>query len=175
MIGLQDALSILHETHLQPGVEAVSLNRSYGRILAVDLISTIEMPPFDKAAMDGYAVNSQDQSGEFAVTGVVAAGDAPGRAIGAGEAMRIMTGAPVPDGADQVVVREVSEEKNGKVRFSSRDAARNICLRGEDVKPGDLILPRGTRMGPAETASAAAIGENLLQVFRVPRVGILVT
>lgn len=175
MIGLKDALSILHEAHLRPGIEAVPLNRSYGRILAADLISTIEMPPFDKAAMDGYAVNTQDKAGEFTVTGVVAAGDAPGRVIGTHEAMRIMTGAPVPDGADQVVIREVSKEKNGKVRFSSREAARNICKRGEDVKPGDLILPQGTRMGPAETASAAAIGQNLLQVFRVPRVGILVT
>ncbi|MBN1196207.1 MAG: hypothetical protein JXA62_02260, partial [Candidatus Aminicenantes bacterium] len=119
MIGLKDALSILHEAHLRPVIEAVPLNRSYGRILAADLISTIEMPPFDKAAMDGYAVNTQDKAGEFTVTGVVAAGDAPGRVIGTHEAMRIMTGAPVPDGADQVVIREVSKEKNGKVRFSS--------------------------------------------------------
>ncbi|HDP93934.1 MAG TPA: molybdopterin molybdenumtransferase MoeA [Candidatus Aminicenantes bacterium] len=175
MIGLKDALSILDQAELQPDVESVPLSRSYGRILAEDLVSAIEMPPFDKAAMDGYAINSRDKSQQFRVTGVVAAGDFPERAVGAGEAVRIMTGAPVPKGADQVVVREVSEERGGNVYFSSRNAARNICRQGEDVKPGDLILARGTRMGPAETAVAAAIGRGRLQVFRIPRVGILVT
>jgi len=177
MIELTDALAILEKAGPKPPAEAenLELSRACGRILAEEVISAIQMPPFDKAAMDGYAISSTDTATEFRVTGVVAAGDPPGAAIKTGEALRIMTGAPVPAGADQVVIREVSDETEGRVRFTRRDNVRNICLRGEDLKPGDMVLAKGTRLGPAALAAAAAAGRARLKVAPIPRVAVLVT
>jgi len=89
--------------------------------------------------------------------------------------VRIMTGAPMPPGSDQVVIREHSLETEGVVRFSRRDDVMNVCLRGEDLKPGDLVLPDGVRMGPEEVAAAAAAGRNNLRAYRIPRVAVMVT
>ena len=175
MIELENALRILLRARWSPDTEKVDLDKAQGRILAGDLVSDIEMPPFDKAAMDGYAVNSRDESEEFRVTGVVAAGDISDTAIEAGQAIRIMTGAPMPPGSDQVVIREHSMETQGMVRFSRRDSTLNVCLRGEDLKPGDRVLRDGMRIGPAEIAAAAAAGAHRLRVYRVPRVVVLVT
>ncbi len=175
MIELREALQILEQTPQHPVSEVVPVAHALGRVLAEDVVSAIEMPPFDKAAMDGYAIHSQDPAAEWEVTGVVAAGAAPGARIEPGQAIRIMTGAPMPIGADQVVIREVSEERQGRVRFSSRDGEHNVCLRGEDLRPGDRVLARGARLGPAASAAAAAVGRDTLSVYRVPRVGVVVT
>ncbi len=175
MIQLNEALNRLQAEVLYPEGEEILLEKGLGRVLLEDIDSSIEMPPFDKAAMDGYAINSDDPEENFRVRNVIAAGDPPGTRLSMGEASRIMTGAPVPDGADQVVIREVSYEKDGRVTFTDRSGISNICLRGEDVREGQRILDRGTLMGPAEIGSAAAVGRNRIQVGRIPRVSVLVT
>ena len=156
-------------------------------VLAEDLVSPLDLPPWDNSAMDGFAVHSgdvhgatEDQPHELAVVEDIAAGGFPTRAIAPGEAARIMTGAPVPAGADGVVRVEHTDggsaigTPEAKVRiFSDTDAGKNIRRRGEDLHEGVGVLGRGAVLGPAGIGVAASIGRSQLAVIRRPRVAVL--
>ena len=165
----------------QMEVESVPLRKALGRVCAEDIAATVTMPPWSNSSMDGYAVRSADitpvMKGEpvkLRVVATVAAGEFAPRALKRGEAMRIMTGAPVPDGADSVIRREHTDGGSKKVEI--RDAAdvwKNIRPAGEDYQRGDMLARRGTPVRPALIGVLASSGVSTLRTFRRPRVAII--
>jgi molybdopterin molybdotransferase len=162
-----------------------------GQVLAEDIRSTIDIPPLDNSAMDGYAVKAEDMRGAseaspkiLSVTGKVAAGSMPRGEVKRGSAIRIMTGAPLPQGADAVVPFEDTDEVARKA--SHRDLSQigilrevrdgmNIRRKGEDIAKGSLVLKKGTVLRPSETGVLASLGHPAVAVIRRPFVSILAT
>ena len=157
-------------------VEPVALREAFGRTLASDLISVRTQPPSDVSAMDGYAVRRDEVTGgaRARLVGESAAGRGHGGALGIGEAVRIFTGAPVPDGADAILIQEDADVADGTVgtRTAMR-AGQHIRTKGLDFAAGALGLAKGTRLGPCELAMAAAMNHASVPVVRRPRIGIL--
>jgi len=175
MITIEEAQKILSAVPVKPAVEKESIHQALNRILAQDVESIIDMPPFDKSAMDGYAVNSEDNSMRFQVIEIISAGVIPAKKIKKGQCAKIMTGGMVPQGADRVVKKEVTVEEDGFMRIVDEDPNRNICLQGEDVKAGDVVLKKGIRIRAPEVGVLASMGLSILDVYRRPVVGILST
>lgn len=176
--------------HMLAGVvplagEEVPLGRALGRVLARDVVSAVTLPPWDNASMDGFAVRSADVSGASAdrpvrlrVVETIAAGRRGTRPVGAGEAARIMTGAPVPAGADSVVRVEDTEggADEGMVSVrDDRDAGRNVRARGEDVRADSVVLTAGTPITAAHVGVLSSVGCATPLVHRRPRVAVLAT
>jgi molybdopterin molybdotransferase len=161
--------------------EEIALADAAGRVLSDDVRSDVMLPPWDNAGMDGYAVRGADIAGASAerpvtlrVTRTVAAGQRATSAVGAGEAIRIMTGAPVPNGADSVVRIEDTDSGASTVRVTSaRDAGRNVRPRGEDVAANGVVAERGTRVTSGMLALLAAVGCARPRVARRPRIALL--
>ncbi|KAF1018292.1 MAG: Molybdopterin molybdenumtransferase [Paracidovorax wautersii] len=164
------------------GEESVATFDADGRVLARDLLAELDVPARDNSAMDGYAVRMADQAvaGEgavFAVSQRIPAGAAGDTPLAAGTVARIFTGAPVPPGADAVVIQEDSVAAGeGLVRFTARPVAgQNIRRAGEDIAQGQVVLARGRRLSAADIGLAASIGAAALPVGRRPRVALLST
>lgn len=159
----------------------VALSEALGRVLADDVVSPLALPPWDNASMDGYAVRAEDIRGahasapkEMRVITTIPAGGASSRSVGAGEAARIMTGAPLPEGADSVVRVEDTDGGAERVRITSdRDALRNIRPRGEDIAAGAVAVARGEQLHPGHIGFLAAVGRARVSVVRRPRVAVL--
>jgi len=175
MIPLHDAEQNLKAIPVFPATEKIPLQECTGRILAEPVTSPIDMPPFHKSAMDGYALKSEDPSKEYKVIEVIPAGTIPQQEIHNGECAKIMTGAMLPPGADRVVKVEVTEEKNRIMRLTGTDPNRNICYKGEDLKTGDRVLSPGIQIRPQETAVIASMGKAMVLVYKSPVVGIIAT
>jgi molybdopterin molybdotransferase len=160
------------------GVETVTLERSLGRVLAQPVVADRAQPPFDASAMDGWAIRRTDyQPGKpFAVAGESAAGKAYPRAVQVGEAVRIFTGAPVPAGADLVVIQEEAVRDGDTVRFEAGEAPKaNIRAAGGDFRSGDVLLAEGVVIDPWRLSLVASAGLAEVPVARRPRVAILAT
>jgi molybdopterin molybdotransferase len=151
-------------------------------VLAADVVAPIDIPPFDNTAMDGYAVRSADchrhGATTLAVLGVLPAGIAPSTRVGQGQALRIMTGAPIPDGADAVVMIEYTEsaEDGRYVRFERRVAAGDhVRIAGSDVVAGSTVLRAGLTLTPAQLGLLASVGAGLesTAAARMPRTRLL--
>jgi molybdopterin molybdotransferase len=178
-----DAVALLAARLTSLACEAVSLAEAAGRVLATEVASEVAVPPFDRAAMDGYALRGGETFGagpynplEFAVVGEALPGRPYPATVQPGQAVRIMTGAPLPDGTDAVLQAESAEESNGKVRISDAlPPGRNVGRRGEDVAVGAAVLPAGRVLRPQDVGVLASIGVNPVHVWRRPRVMILVT
>ncbi len=165
--------------------ESVPIIEALGRVLAESVESTISHPAWDNSAMDGYAVRSQDVAGASSENPAVLrliedvpAGKFPTRSVGPGEATKVMTGAPVPDGADGVTRLEYTEQSSDRDTVKivdSGDAGRNIRRKGEDLEAGDRPLQAGTHLRPAEIGILAMMGRPEALVYRRPKVGILST
>jgi molybdopterin molybdotransferase len=160
--------------------ELVPIDQAQGRVLAHAITSSRDLPSWDNSAMDGFAVRSADLPGVLPVVGTVAAGHAPGVVLAPGTALRIMTGAPMPAGADAVVIREDAEElpdpAGDRVRLAAPAApGDNVRRRGEDVPAGQPALDAGVCLGPGEIGFLAALGHAMVRVARRPRVAILST
>lgn len=175
MILYEEAETLLKDEVHQMGIEEIRLSESLGRITGKAIVSTIEMPPFDKSAMDGYAVNSTDRSERLRVIETIPAGNIPKKRIQKGECAKIMTGGMMPQGADKVVMREITEEAKGYMRIVGQDSNINVCFRGEDVHIGDMLLPKGTKIRPAEVGIIASLGLSRIKVFKRPIVGFMAT
>jgi molybdopterin molybdotransferase len=162
-------------------IERVPLLDALGRVLASDIISPITLPPWTNSAMDGYAVRADDLEGiapgrpvRLPVVETVVAGGFASRALRPGESIRIMTGAPLPEGADTVVRVEDTDAGTHHVEIrDARDARRNIRPRGEDLHEGDVVLSRGAVLGAAQIGVLASVGAGAVNVFRRPRVAII--
>ncbi len=160
-------------------VERVPLAEALGRTLAEAVTSRDRVPPFDNAAMDGFAVRTEDFAGGTAtleVRGEVAAGGVPAEAVRQGTCLRIMTGAPVPDGADAVAPVEWTESEAGRVRINRAPTpGQHVRRAGEDVQPGDTMVEAGAVVTPPVVGMAAALGYPALGVRARPRVAVVAT
>lgn len=157
-----------------PRPEPVALERALGRVLARDVAASADVPPFDPAAMDGFAV-ATGAEGELRVVGEARAGSPWGGMLESGTAVRISTGAPVPAGTGAVVPVERSDERAGTVVVPALPDGANVRRRGEDVRAGELVLAAGTVLGPAELGMLAALGIAAPECALRPRVAVLGT
>jgi molybdopterin molybdotransferase len=160
------------------GVEVVELAESLGRVLATDQISAWDLPMWDNSAMDGYAVRTQDCSvgSVLQVRGFLPAGRAAGLSLVTGSAAKILTGAPIPSGADCVVPFDSTEADGDSVRLLIEPVSgAHIRTQGSDLRSGDCMLTAGTVVGPTEIAVLASSARTSVPVFRRPRVSILST
>ena len=181
MHSVAEAVARIVEGIAPLAVESVGLGEALGRVLAADVRSPITLPHWANSAMDGYAVRGVDIAGARAESPVtlpvletIAAGAFPTRALGAGEATRIMTGAPIPEGADTVVRVEDTDAGLTEVQVrNDRDREKNIRRRGEDLTEGTIALPVGMPLGAAQIGVLASIGQASVAVHRRPCVAIL--
>jgi molybdopterin molybdotransferase len=161
--------------------EDTPLAEAAGRVLGEDVASDVDFPPFDRAAMDGYAVRAADAASAPAVllvVGEVKAGQWPDRDVGPGEAVRIMTGAPVPRGASAVQQVEKTRPLDGGRRvelLAALEPGQNVARQGSEVRGGDRVLERGQTIDPAAVAVLAAVGKGRVRVGRRPQVAVIVT
>jgi molybdopterin molybdotransferase len=176
MIPLETAWSIV-DREIQPALptETVAVRDAINRVLAAGQRSRVDLPPFDKSAMDGYAIRAGDEHDTYRVAGIVPAGEAGIDVIEPGTAVKVMTGAPVPGETGRVIKVEEAVEENGTVRFVNPSSSRNVCKKAEDVAVGDTILEAGVRLGPLEIANLVGCGISEVDVARRVRVALIST
>ena len=171
---------ILLDVRRQPPLR-MPLDDALGSVLAEDVVSPLDIPPWTNSAMDGYATRGEDVRGATAAQPVrlrvienLPAGSFPIRAIGAGECARIFTGAPLPEGADSIIRQEDTDEGAATVTIvKDRDVGGNIRRAGEDIRKGSMVLGEGTELGPAQLGVLASLAVANPLVYRRPRVAIL--
>ena len=180
MITVDEALAVISAACAPRGSEFVPLAESLGRVLARAVTSDVDWPPFDTSAMDGYGLRVEDLAGSAGSlaerTRPAAAGDAPGAPLSRGETVRVMTGAPLPEGADTVVPVEDSMPESGRVSFRATPSkGDHVRRRGESIAAGSELLPAGRRLDARGIALAALAGAEPVFVHRRPRVAVAVT
>jgi molybdopterin molybdotransferase len=183
-ISLEEARAIIDRAIVPiERTERVPLERASGRVLAEAVVSSADVPPFARAAMDGYAVRAQDTSGAsrsaprtLRSIEKVFTGQMPVQTVGDGQCIEIATGAPMPPGADAVVIVEETESDGDLVRvFTSVNPAQNVGRQGADIQKGQTVLQPGTLLNASRVGSLAALGLTTATVFDKPRVAILST
>lgn len=179
MVTVQEALQIIHDHAAELAPEKAALKNAFGAVLARDIHSPIDSPPFAQSAMDGYAVYFDDVNGEagIEVQGVIAAGDTRMHTLEKGKAFRIFTGAPVPVGADTVIIQEHINIVDGKIYWDNPSVKQgtNIREQASQLAIGALAAEKGTRLTPGAIGFLASLGVTDIDVYRQPKVGILVT
>jgi molybdopterin molybdotransferase len=183
MISADQALQIVLENVTALGVERVPILEALGRVLGESISSSRDIPGFDNSAMDGYAVRAADVAGaseaspvKLAVVETVGAGQMPSRRVGAGQAVRTMTGAPVVEGADAIIPVERTRGSGDLVEFlASAEKGAFIRPRGEDLRLGELVMAAGKVLTPADLGMLASVNRAMVEVIRRPRVAIVAT
>ncbi|MGD9637557.1 MAG: gephyrin-like molybdotransferase Glp [Alphaproteobacteria bacterium] len=176
MIKYEEALKIVLEKAVFKGQEEVLLENACGRVLAEDIEADIDMPLFNKSRMDGFACRREDLMQELEVIDTVYAGEVSDEIVTTGTCIRIMTGAPVPAGADCVImVEETKTLKDDTIVFTGVKTDDNISFKGEDFKIGDILLSKGKILKPHHIAILATAGRAKVKVALRPRVALLVT
>jgi molybdopterin molybdotransferase len=175
LISVEEAERIIAAFPVTTGRDVIPLLAAQNRFLARDIASPLAVPEFDKSAMDGYAYISEDASPAYKIIETIAAGSAPLLAVTPGHCAKIMTGAMLPPGADRVVKRECTREESGFMKIVAEDKNRNIRYRGEDLQPGQPVLPKGTFLQAAQIALLASLGLAGVPAARPPRIGIITT
>lgn len=180
---MADAVDLIRRRILTLGPEMTDLDAAVGRVLAAAVTATVPVPHFDRAAFDGYAVRAEETFGAGAydpltlrIIGEAMPGRPFGRPVGPGEAVRIMTGSPVPAGADAVLPAESAEESDGQLKVVEPVVpGKNVGRVGEDVAAGRTVLPAGRVLRPQDLGLLSSIGVGRVDVIRRPRVAVLVT
>jgi molybdopterin molybdotransferase len=180
---VRDVLALLDQRIGTLAAEVVPLTQAAGRVLAADVIASVAVPGFDRAAMDGYALHAEETFGagpynplSMRIVGEALAGKPFTSQVLPGQAVRIMTGAPVPEGADAVLPVEQAQEQAGTLQVSEPvSPGRHIGRRGEDISPGTCVLPASRRLRPQDIGLLASIGVAQIPVVRRPRVAVLIT
>jgi molybdopterin molybdotransferase len=178
MISVDEALAHILSANPAPAAETVPLAAGHGRILAAPLTAAHSQPPFDSSAMDGYAVRAEDvvPGRSLRMVGTAQAGQRFVGVMGRGQCVRIFTGAPMPFGADAVIMQEETTVDGALIGFRKPAAKwQSVRRRGSDFEQGEELLPTGARMTPAALALAAAANRPQLTVTRRPRVALLAT
>lgn len=176
MITFEEAEEIIRSQPVRTETHTIGFQESVGYTLAKPVVSDIAMPPFDKAAMDGYACRRVDLPGPLKVMEEIPAGRVGIRRIERGTCASIMTGAPLPDGADCVIMMEYTElNSQGEVLFLRENTKANICYQGEDVQEGQVLIDAGTLLRPEHVAIMAATGTTIVTVSVMPTIGVLST
>ena len=181
---LHEALKVVLDAARPLGLEKVAILNTLGRVLGEDIVATRDNPPWDNSAMDGFAVRWEDLKQEHVISKPVVltviedvpAGKVATKAVGPGQAIRIMTGAPLPRGANAVVKVEETEPSGDSVKiFKPVEPRANVRPQGEDVKKGECIIRKGTQIRPAEAGMLAILAKSFVLVYQQPRVAILST
>ncbi|OPY90398.1 MAG: Molybdopterin molybdenumtransferase [Syntrophus sp. PtaU1.Bin208] len=183
MIQVEDALNVILKETFPLGTEKVAILDALGRVLGESVFAGRLIPPRDNSAMDGYAVHEADTKGATPSHPVVLdviedipAGSIPRQAVGIGQAARIMTGAPVPEGADAVIKVEETRHSGRRVELTtSVKKGENIRRAGEDVREGEEVISAGTVVRPAEVGMMAALGKSFVSVYQRPVVAVIAT
>ena len=183
MITMDEALEIILAKIPFKGVEKLPIGQTLGRVLMEDIVAKRSNPPMDNSAMDGYAVIARDIASaspenpvRLKMAGEVAAGYVAGKALEPGQAIRIMTGAPIPEGADSVIMQEDTEKAGGDVLIKDiTEVGENIRLVGEDVKEGETVIRKGVTITPAHIGMMAVAGRSSVLISQRPTVAILST
>ncbi len=167
---------VLREACGSACLELAELTAADGRVLGEQITADRDYPPFDRSARDGFAIRSTDVPANLRVAGEIRAGDTPSAIVNAGEAIEIMTGAPMPEGADAVIMIEHVQREGDRVMIDREvKAGDNLTPRGTEARGGAVLLERGRRIGFAEIALLAMVGKTRVPVFRQPRVAIVPT
>ncbi len=185
LFSLEEARQTIQK-HFKPkplGVEEIQLLEANNRVLAGDVTADLHIPPFDRSTVDGYAVRAEDTFGaeenkpiKLKLCGMVNVGEKPKIAVNLGEAAEIVTGAPIPKGANAVVMVEHTERKNNEVYIYNAVAKdENIMKTGADIRKGETVLKNGQLLGSREIGVLAALGKAKAKVYKVPRVAVLST
>ncbi|AOR24769.1 gephyrin-like molybdotransferase Glp [Clostridium taeniosporum] len=183
MVNIDDALNMICKETKILGIENKDLLSSINRVLAEDIYSKDNLPPFNKSAMDGYAIKSNDTYNcskenicELKIKGIIKAGDFLNGTLKNGEAYKIMTGAPVPKGADAVIEIEKVESKEDKLLiFEQVKENNNVIKFGEEIKIGDLAINKNNIIRPVEIGVLASLGYSSVKVYKAPTVALIVT
>ncbi len=176
MLPFEKALEIVLNSARQLDTERIEFNCALNRILAEDLKSDIDIPPFNKSAMDGFACRRADLSNELKVVETIPAGYVPQKAIGANQCSKIMTGSMVPESADCVIMKEYVETlTENTIRFVGEKTADNISQKAEDIKAGNIVLHKGIRLKPQHIAVLASAGKTQPLVAKRPKVAVIAT
>lgn len=183
LMPVKQALNLIESNLKQTSLEKILLDDAYHRVIGEDIISLLDSPPFDRSAMDGYALiaqdtfsSSQQNSTHLTVIDQVGAGSISSVILNSGEAVKIATGAPIPRGADAVVMEEHTQNKENQIEVEAPlTPGENISYKGEDIKRGDVIIKKGRYLQPQDLAFIASGGHNQVKVYKKPRVGVLIT
>lgn len=176
MITYEKAIEIVQSNIIQLGTERVELPKSLNRVLREDIFSDMNMPPFNKSAMDGFACRKEDIGNELEIIESIQAGYKPKKNVGKNQCSKIMTGAQIPEGADCVIIFEdVEYISKNKIKFLKEKTSNNICYKGEDVIVGQKLLSSGIRITEKVISSIAMVGNWQPLVSIKPKVGIIST
>ncbi len=183
LISVEEAISIVESFQLKRETEKVDLENALARVVARDYEAEIDVPPFDRSTMDGYAVLAEDtfeadedSPVKLKIKGRIGAGDFSALDVKRGEAIEIATGAPIPKGANAVVMEEYTSEDNGWVSIYKAVApGENIMFAGADIMAGEMIVREGTILSPREIGVLSAVGISEVEVYRKPRVAVFST
>ena len=179
----KEALKILLDDVEEVESEIVPLEKALGRVLAEDIVSRFMVPPFDRSAVDGYAVRAEDtfpareySPVELEVVEEVPAGMTPKKEVTPGKAIKVLTGAKIPKGANAVIMQEIAKREKNKI-YVLRPVApgQNIAFAGEDVKEGEVVMKKGQILRPQDLAMLKALGIKEVKVKKRPKVGIIIT
>lgn len=180
---VDEALKILLSHTPLPSIEEIGISRGLNRVLACDILAKIDVPPFDRAAMDGYAVRAEDTFGAsqtnpiyLKVAGEVKIGEAKEIEVKPNEAIKIATGAPLPKGANAVLMYEYTRELDEEIEvLKPVTPGKNVSFKGEDVKKGEILLKKGRILKPHDIGLLASFGIEKIKVYRRAKVGIIST
>lgn len=184
LIQLDEALRLsLDSAKPVTSTESVGILEASGRVCAQDVVSSIDVPPFSRSAMDGYAVRARDTFGasrsrpvKLVIRQVVYAGSVPRTSLGRGECAEIATGAMLPKGADAVIMVENTEQASGCILISEPTSpSTNVSRQGEDIKRGSIVIRRGEILNPSKVGALAAIGSEDVTVYSKPKVAVVPT
>ena len=176
MILFEEALDIITKSAIPLSSEKIKLENSLGRVLSMDVFSDMNMPPFDKSAVDGYACRRADLGKELKVIETIPAGKVPVKFVEAGCCSKLMTGGMLPKGADTVImIEDVEITGTDTIRFIAPGTASNYCTLAEDITKGEKVLKKGTCIRPQEIAILASVGCANPEVYNQPRIGIIST
>ncbi len=175
MITFEEALKIVINSAKETSFENVGTLESLNRILAEDIYSDMNMPPFDKSAVDGYACKKENIFNEMDLIEIIPAGKKPLKKIYSGQCSKIMTGAMLPEGADCIIMVEDIVENKNKIKFIKEFTNTNICFKAEDIHKGDLVLNKGIIIRPQDIAILASVGKVNPKVSCKPKIGIIST
>ena len=183
LVSIQNAIKLISDNQKLTDVEEISIYDAHKRVLAEDIMAFHDSPPFDKSAMDGFAVIAENTFGagqstpkEFKIIDAIGAGDFSDKTVGEGEAIVIATGAPIPDGADAVIMKEYTTEDGDDLTiYSQVTPGENVSPKSEDIEKGQKILDRNTFIRYQELGLIASAGYDTVKVFRKPKVKLIIT
>ena len=177
MISVQEAKQIIRDAALAPKIVKLPLLEAFGSILAEDIIATVDIPNFAQSSMDGYAIKFEDKDKPLAIIGEMPAGVKRYLEIESGQATRIFTGAPLPQGADTVIMQEkvLVEDKILTLQDDNLSLGHNVRPKGAEVKSGELAMEKGTYLSAAALGFLAGIGCTHVNIYAAPKVAIILT